>query len=59
MPYFGWLNNRQVYARYGTLFWVDFLLFALFMALILPRIWQQFRQESSPVNQPLNANVPT
>jgi hypothetical protein len=59
MPYFGWLNNRQVYARYGTLFWVDFLLFALLMALILPRFWQQFRQESSPVNQPLNDNVPT
>jgi hypothetical protein len=52
MPYFGWLNDRQSYARSGTLFWVDFMLFLLVMALILPRIWRQYRQGYSLVRQP-------
>jgi hypothetical protein len=52
MPYFGWLNDRQSYARSGTLFWVDMMLFLLVMALILPRIWRQYRQGYSLLRQP-------
>ncbi len=57
MPYFGWLNDRQSYARNGTLFWVNMALFLLVMAFILPRIWQAFRQREGVMGQQVEANV--
>ena len=52
MPYFAWINDRQSYARNGTLFWANLMLFSLSVALVLPRIWRQYRRNQSRQLQP-------